>query len=129
MNYKWDEVQHIAEQLEHIEADDLIKPLEAFLGHPTIDPHGDPIPDEDGKLKKITTQPLAETPLNKKLTIVALRNSSDEFLNYLDKMGLSIGTVVEISEVEAFDKSLTLIRKKSSITISNDAANNLRVAI
>lgn len=129
LNYKWDEVHHIAEQLEHIEADGLTERLEAFLGNPTVDPHGDPIPDENGKLKKIKTQPLTEAPLKKKLTIVALGNSSDEFLKYLNKIGLSIGATVEVAEVEDFDKSITILHKKSSITLSNEAANNLLVVI
>jgi DtxR family transcriptional regulator, Mn-dependent transcriptional regulator len=127
--YKWNEVHELAEQLEHIESDDLIKRLDAFLGHPAVDPHGDPIPDEAGKLKKMKTQPLTFAPLKKQVTIVALGNSSDEFLHYLDKLGLSIGTVVEVSEIEAFDKSVTLLHKKSFITLSNEAASNLLVAM
>ena len=127
--YKWNEVHEMAEQLEHIESDDLIRRLEAFLGYPTIDPHGDPIPDENGKMKKIKTQPLTEAPLKKKLTIIALANSSDEFLKYLDKIGLTIGATVEITEVEDFDKSLTVSNKKKSIVLSKEAANHLLVNI
>lgn len=129
LNYKWNEVHDLAEQLEHIESDDLIKRLEAFLGHPTIDPHGDPIPDENGKLKKIKTQPLTFAPLKKKLAVIALGNSSDEFLKYLDKIGLTIGDTVEISEIEEFDKSVTLLHKKTSISLSNEAASSLLVNI
>lgn len=129
LNYKWNEVHDLAEQLEHIESDDLIKRLEAFLGHPTVDPHGDPIPDENGKLKKIKTQPLTSAPLKKKLAIIALGNSSDEFLKYLDKIGLTIGDAVEITEIEDFDRSLTVLHKKSSITLSNEAASNILVTI
>ena len=127
LNYKWNEVHHLAEQLEHVESDDLVKRLEAFLGFPTIDPHGDPIPDENGKMKKIKTQPLAEAPIKKRVTIIALGNSSDEFLKYLDKIGLGIGDVVEVSEVEDFDKSVTILHKKTSISLSNEAACNLLV--
>ena len=129
LNYKWNEVHDLAEQLEHIESDDLIKRLEAFLGHPTVDPHGDPIPDENGKLKRIKTQPLTTAPLKKKLTIIALGNSSNEFLKYLNRIGLSIGDNVEVSEVEDFDKSVTIVYKKSSITLSNEAADNLLVEV
>jgi DtxR family Mn-dependent transcriptional regulator len=128
LGYKWNEVHDIAEQLEHIESDDLVKRLEGFLDFPAVDPHGDPIPDENGKMKKIKTQPLTEAPLKKKLNIIALRNSSNEFLRYLDKIALSIGDTVEISEVEEFDNSVTVIHKKSSITLSNEAASNLLVA-
>lgn len=129
LNYKWNEVHDLAEQLEHIESDDLVKRLEAFLGFPSVDPHGDPIPDEEGKMKKIKTQPLSAVPLKKKFTIVALGNSSDEFLKYLDKLGLAIGDKVEVSGVEQFDKSVTLVHKKSSITLSNEAATNLLVGV
>jgi DtxR family Mn-dependent transcriptional regulator len=129
LDYKWNEVHELAEQLEHIESDDLIKRLEAFLGYPTVDPHGDPIPDESGKLQKIKTQPLTEAPLKKKLTIIALGNSSDEYLKYLDKIGITIGDVVEVSEVEDFDKSVLLLHKKNTIALSSEAAENLLVGI
>jgi len=110
-------------------ADEIIKRLEVFLGFPSVDPHGDPIPDENGKIKRIKTQPLTEASLKKKLTIIALDNSSDEFLKYLDKVGLSIGDSVEVSEVEDFDKSVTILHKKNSTMLSNEAANNLLVAV
>jgi DtxR family Mn-dependent transcriptional regulator len=129
LNYKWNEVHDLAEQLEHIESDDLVKRLEAFLGFPSFDPHGDPIPDQNGKVKKIKTQPLSEAPLHVKLTIVGLANSSNEFLKYLDKLGLTIGDTIEVSEIEEFDKSVTIKYKKSPIILSNEAAGNLFVAI
>jgi Mn-dependent transcriptional regulator len=129
LNYKWNEVHNLAEQLEHIESDDLEKRLEAFLGFPSVDPHGDLIPDKDGRIKKIKTQPLTEAPLKKKLTIMALGDSSDEFLKYLNKVGLTIGDTIEISDIEDFDKSVTLIYKKKSIVLSNAAASNLLVNI
>lgn len=128
LNYRWNEVHDLAEQLEHIESDDLVKRLDIFLGFPPVDPHGDPIPDENGRVKKIRTQPLNEAPMKKKLSIIALSNSSYEFLRYLDKIGLAIGDKVEVSEIEEFDKSITLRHKKSSIIISNEAASNLLVA-
>ena len=127
LNYKWNEVHDLAEQLEHIESDDLVKRIDAFLDYPSIDPHGDPIPDENGKIKKVKTQPLIEAPQKRKVTILALGNSSDEFLKYLNKIWLSIGDVIEVSEVEDFDRSVTILYRKSSITLSNEAASNLLV--
>lgn len=129
LNYKWNEVHDIAEQLEHIESDDLVKRLEAFLGFPSVDPHGDAIPDEFGKIKKMKMQALNVAPVKVKLTIVSLANSSNEFLKYLDKVGLTIGDTIEISEVEEFDKSMTIMHKKTSITLSNEVAGNLFVAV
>jgi len=127
LKYKWNEVHELAEQLEHIDSDDLVKRLEVFLGFPAVDPHGDPIPDANGRLKKIKTQSLTEAPLNKKLTIIALGNSSDDFLRYLDKIDVSIGDIVQVSEVEEFDKSVIILHKKSSTRISFEAAANLLV--
>ena len=127
LNYKWNEVHDLAEQLEHIESDDLVKRLEAFLGFPSVDPHGDPIPDENGKVKKIKTQRLTDVALKKKVTIVTLANTSNEFLKYLDKSGLTVGDVIEVSDIESFDKSLTVLHKKNSITLSNEAAKNMLV--
>lgn len=129
LNYKWNEVHDLAEQLEHIESDDLVKRLEGFLGFPAVDPHGDAIPDENGRIKKIRTQPLSSAPLKKKLSIVSLANSSVEFLNYLDKVGLSIGDLIEITEVEPYDNSISLKHKKNNITISKEAAENLFVTL
>src|SRR5690606_19739130 len=117
LNYKWNEVHDLAEQLEHIESADLVKRLESFLGFTSVDPHGDPIPDENGKIKKIKTKPLTEAPLKKKLTIIALGNSSDEFLKYLDKIGLTIGEKVEITDIENFDQLVTMMHKKNAITL------------
>ncbi len=127
--YKWNEVHGLAEQLEHIDSEDLVKRLDTFLGFPSVDPHGDPIPDENGKMKKIRTQPLSEAPVEKKLRIVALGNSSDAFLSYLDKLNLAIGDTVKISDVEVFDKSITILHKKKTISISNETATSLLVSV
>lgn len=129
LDYKWNEVHDLAEQLEHVESDDLVKRLEAFLGFPSIDPHGDPIPDENGKIKKIKTQPLSTSPLKMKLIIVSLANSSNEFLKYLDKVGLTIGDTIEISEIEEYDRSVTIKHKKNFIILSKEVAGNVFVTI
>jgi len=129
LGFRWDEVHDIAEDLEHIQSEPLVNKLDAYLGYPKADPHGDPIPDENGKLKKVKTQPLTSAPLKKKVTIIALGNSSDEFLRYLDKMGITIGDTVEVSEIEDFDKSVTVLHKKSSFSLSNEAANFLLVNV
>ena len=129
LNYKWNEVHDLAEQLEHIESDDLVKRLEFFLGFPSTDPHGDPIPDRNGKLKKIKAKALSEVSNRKKVTIVSLNDSSDDFLQYLDRLGLMIGDKLEISEIEKFDQSVTILHKKNSITLSHAAAKNILVMI
>ena len=129
LKYKWNEVHDLAELLEHIESDELIKRLEAFLGYPSADPHGDPIPDQNGKLKKFKTQALSEIGARKKVTIVSMNDSSADFLRYLDRMGLMIGDKLEISQKEKFDQSITVLHKKNSITLSHEAAKNIMVMI
>ena len=80
-------------------------------------------------MKKIRTQALTETPLNTRVTIVRLANSSNEFLKYLDKVGLTIGDSLELAEIEEFDRSVTVLHKKTAITLSREAASNLLVTI
>lgn len=129
LEFTWDEVHEVAEQLEHIKSQKLVDKLDKFLNYPAFDPHGDPIPDEHGKVKKMKTQPLNVAPLEMNLTIVSLANTSNEFLKYLDKVGLTIGDTIKVSEIEEFDKSVTIMHKKNSIILSNEAASNLFVAI
>lgn len=128
LNYKWNEVHDLAEQLEHIESDDLIKRLEMFLGNPAVDPHGDPIPDAEGKVKRMKTNPLPETPINKKVTVVGIHDSSDVFLKYLDKLDIAIGDQVQVVEKEEYDKSLIIRHKKIQIKLTYEAAKNILVA-
>jgi DtxR family Mn-dependent transcriptional regulator len=127
LGYKWNEVHDLAEQLEHIESNEMVKRLEAYLEYPSVDPHGDPIPDETGKVKKPKTQALSSAPLKKKATVISLADSSNEFLQYMDKVGISIGDSLEVLEVEAFDGSMTLQLGKTRVTVSQEAASNILV--
>ncbi len=68
-------------------------------------------------------------PIKKKVTIVTLANTSNEFLKYLDKTGLTVGDTIEVSDIESFDRSLTILYKKNSITLSNEAAKNMLVTV
>ena len=128
LKFSWDEVHEIAEQLEHTISDKLTDRLEEFLGFPSVDPHGDPIPDKNGKLKKLKVQPLNSAPVKKKLTIASIANSSTEFLKYLDRIGLTIGDTLVIKNLEEFDKSVTIVHNKKTITLSNEVACNMLVS-
>ena len=95
LNFSWDEVHDIAEQLEHIKSEQLINKLDDFLGNPTEDPHGDPIPDAYGKIIKTEKLLLSELPQNQTGICVGVKDSSTEFLKYLDKNQIALGTKIE----------------------------------
>ena len=129
LNFNWDEVHDVAEQLEHIKSPLLTQRLDEFLGFPKNDPHGDPIPDEDGNFIEKKKVPLNE--LNEGITgiVVAVDDSSIPFLKYLDKIGISIGTKIQILEIIEFDQSMDIqIDGKKNITISKTVTENILIS-
>lgn len=127
LDFSWDEVHDIAEQLEHIKSEKLINKLDDFLGNPTEDPHGDPIPNAQGLIPKIEKQLLSEFNSSQKGICVGVKDTSSEFLKYLDKQGISLGSEIEFLEKEAFDLSLKIKVNGKDLTISNKIAGNLFV--
>lgn len=127
LGFSWDEVHEIAEELEHIKSEQLINKLDAFLGFPAADPHGDPIPDAKGVIKKIEKQLLSEVEINASFHCVGVKDSSTDFLKYLDKQKIALGSVVKIIDKEDFDDTLTVEIDGKRLTISNKIANNLYV--
>lgn len=127
LDFGWDEVHDIAEQLEHIKSPELIRRLDEFLGHPTADPHGDPIPDTDGNLPKNKAFPLSEGTIGKKYIICGVADTSSLFLQYLDKQGLILGTEIIITDKIDFDKSIQIKFAKKEINLSSKAVNNIMV--
>lgn len=128
LNFSWDEVHDVAEQLEHIQSPLLIEKLDEFLGYPTADPHGHPIPDKDGKIQTPKLVPLSETALDKKAVIRSVKDGSPSFLQYLSKIGIYIGARIVILDKIEFDGSLEVqIDNKSRVFISRHAAENLLV--
>ncbi len=128
LNFSWDEVHDVAEQLEHIRSPLLIEKLDDFLGYPTADPHGHPIPDKDGNIQELRLLPLSETPPGKKAVVRSVKDGTPSFLQYLSKIGIYIGAKVTIIEKIEFDGSLeVLIDEKNRVFISRDASENLLV--
>jgi DtxR family transcriptional regulator, Mn-dependent transcriptional regulator len=128
LNFTWDEVHDVAEQLEHIQSGLLIEKLDEFLGFPTSDPHGHPIPDKNGKILKVRQVPLAESPLSKKCFVRSVKDGSPSFLQYLSKIGVYIGAGIVILERVEFDGSLEImIDGKRKVFISREASQNLLV--
>lgn len=129
LDFSWDEVHDIAEQLEHIKSEKLINKLDDFLGNPTEDPHGDPIPDVNGRIIKIEKQLLSELHENQIGICVGVKDTSSEFLKYLDKQGIALGSKIEIIAKESFDLSVKIKVDTNDLTISNKIASNLFVKL
>ena len=129
LNFSWDEVHEVAEQLEHIRSKKLIDELDTYLGFPTHDPHGDPIPDKEGNYTFSSKILLSDVGTNKKCVCVGVKDSSSEFLKYLDRNGIGLGAEICVLEKEPFDGSMTVHIEKETINISKIIASNLYVKI
>jgi DtxR family Mn-dependent transcriptional regulator len=128
LNFNWDQVHEVAEQLEHIQSPLLIEKLDEFLGHPIADPHGHPIPDKNGKISVAQQIPLGEITEKKTAMVKAVKRGSPSFLQYLSKIGLYIGAHVSVLEKTEFDGSVEiLIDKKKKAFISKEASLNILV--
>ena len=129
LNFKWDEVHAIAEQLEHIKSKALVNRLDAFLNNPSYDPHGDPIPNEKGSFPKSSAIPLNLLKVKTSGKVVAVERDEPSFLNYLDKIQMSIGTHVEIVDVNDFDHSIDIKINDTPIHISLEVAKNILICV
>lgn len=127
LNFSWDEVHDVAEQLEHIKSSKLIDQIDAFLGFPTHDPHGDPIPDKEGNLKTIEKSLLSTLSKNECGICIGVNDSSSEFLKFLDKKGVTLGKQITVLEKEDFDASLLIEIDNIKLSISNKIASNLYI--
>lgn len=128
LNFKWDEVHEVAEQLEHINSDKLIEQLDKFLDFPKTDPHGDPIPDANGKLKSSKSSPLSKLFKNDHCTVTGVIDHHPDFLRYLDDSGISLGDEISIKEIIPFDRSFQImINRQNNLFISKQIADNILV--
>ena len=127
LDFAWDEVHEVAEQLEHIKSEKLINKLDTFLGFPRIDPHGDPIPDKNGEIKKVNKVLISDSKVGEYGVFVGVMNSSSDFLRYLDKLNLELGTKIEIISRESFDGSFQVKANKEIHVLSSKAAMNMYI--
>lgn len=128
LNFGWGEVHEVAEELEHITSKKLIDKLDIFLGNPKFDPHGDPIPDVNGKLPSQPQINLTELPFNKQAAISAVGSQKNELLDLLKHKKIALGTTIEVSAKFDFDNSLEVkIDHKILHNISQQLAQTLFV--
>ena len=130
LDFKWDEVHEIAEQLEHIQSPILIERLDEFLGRPTIDPHGDPIPDKHGEMKQTVKAPISDLEVGTKGLIVAVSNDDSGLLQHLDAIGIKMGAKIHIANRMEFDGSVAVkVDEQKEQFISNIIAQNILITV
>ncbi len=130
LNFSWDEVHPMAEQLEHIRSEELIERLDAFLGYPKFDPHGDPIPDKEGNFETFHHLALSELKIGEKGVVVGVKDHSPEFLRYLQQLQLVLGAELEITDRFDYDQSVKIkINGMSELLVTYKVCSNLFVKI
>jgi DtxR family transcriptional regulator, Mn-dependent transcriptional regulator len=129
LDFKWDEVHDMAEELEHISSTELINRLDKFMGCPQFDPHGDPIPDVDGRMRDQQLQPALYMQKDQSGVITAVGDHTASFLQYLEKNQLTIGRTITLTDVTDYDISVSVKGTNKDINISREVAKNLLIAI
>jgi DtxR family Mn-dependent transcriptional regulator len=128
LKFRWDEVHEMAEELEHVSSNELIERLSAFLGDPSSDPHGDPIPDAKGHISDVPGTALTESITGSKYLLSGVTDHRPDFLQFLASHSLIPGTVIKVIQIRSVDQSLELqIRGKEKVFISNEMARNLLI--
>ena len=129
LNFTWYEVHDVAEQLEHIKSKKLMEELDSFLGFPKTDPHGDPIPDKDGNLQTIEKTLLSNLKKGESGICIGVKDSSSDFLQYLDKQNIKLGDQIKVMDKEAFDESTHIQIANRNMNISKKIASNLYIQL
>lgn len=130
LGFAWDEVHELAEQLEHVQGQALVDRLDAFLGHPKFDPHGDPIPDAEGRWTFRPQALLATLKAGDRGIITGVQDHSPAFLQYLDQLGLTLGAELELLERFPYDQSVRVrARGRDELILSDKVCQNLYVKI
>lgn len=127
LDFTWDEVHEVAEQLEHIQSVKLVEKLDKFLGYPSIDPHGDAIPDKHGKIQNITKQLLSEAEAGGKYKMVAVKDNSAAFLNYVHELGMGLNNDIAVLSILDFDGSMEIEINGKSIRVSKKFSEHIYV--
>ena len=129
LKFSWDEVHEVAEELEHVSSPLLTRRLDEFLGHPQFDPHGDPIPSENGVMKLKKQRLLAEMAVDEAGVVVGVNDSQPLFLQYLDKMGIALGTRIKVLDHFAYDNSMEIsLEDERQLLVSSEVSRNIFIS-
>lgn len=127
LKFNWDEVHEVAEQLEHVSSKKLIDKLDEYLDYPKFDPHGDPIPDTNGKMETSKQISLSELSVNKPAKICYVADQSELMLEYLHDKKISIGSSVVVKKKFSYDESLEIRLDNKLLTVTGQLAKNIFV--
>ena len=128
MDFGWEQVHEIAEQIEHLQSPLFFEKMDAMLGYPTIDPHGSPIPDKTGKIDWIQYEKLSDCKAGDTVRLSAVIHTTDEFLKFLNSRELQLGLKIKIKTVEKFDGSMVIAyNKKTAESLSHTVSERLLV--
>lgn len=127
MGFGWEEVHHVAEQIEHIKSDLFFDKMDQILNYPKVDPHGSPIPDSNGKFDAVFYKKLSEYQVGDIVELSAVTFSSEEFLKYLSAKNIALGNQIEILSIEPFDGTMEVFINRKKVTFSKIVADKLLV--
>lgn len=125
LEFTWDEVHEVAEQLEHINSQKLVSKLDKFLGYPEFDPHGDAIPDANGEIKVQSKKTLSEAEVGSTCLMVAVKDNSAPFLQYVVKVGLGLNNKIKVLAKQPFDATLEIEVNGKISYVSQKFAENI----
>jgi DtxR family Mn-dependent transcriptional regulator len=128
LGMEWEKVHDVAEELEHVSSIDLIEKMDKYLGYPSIDPHGDPIPDEKGVMPVLQQISLKDLDLKHNAIVSSVSNQTPQMMEILNHHGIKIGTPIKVLQSFLFDGSLKVkIARRPDCIISGLAAQNIFV--
>ena len=118
MNFGWEDVHEIAEQVEHIKSDQFFNKMDELLNHPNFDPHGEPIPDKEGNIISQDLKKLSNCEVNDKMIFSAVTITEDDFLSFLSEKKLELGKEIKIIEIQKYDKSMKVLVDSAELILS-----------
>ena len=127
LGFSWSKVHNIAEQLEHVNSEELIDKLDHFLAYPQIDPHGDPIPQKNGTIAKLNQKLLSELKNGEEGVITGIKKGTPSLLNFLDQKNIKLGDQIQLISILEFDQSAEVIIHKKTINLSEKICSNLLI--
>ncbi|MBB5334303.1 DtxR family Mn-dependent transcriptional regulator [Chryseobacterium koreense] len=128
MNFGWENVHEIAEQLEHVHSELFFDKMDEILNYPKFDPHGEPIPDKDGNIIAQDLTKLSQCNLGDQVTFSSVTSSEDDFLNFLNDKNLELGKKITVLKIENYDRSMTIQIEGRSIILSKMVCDKILVS-